>query len=107
MAQLLTSLGAAFDYILIDAPPLLPVSDASVLGTAAAGVLLVVAAGHVKRAELELALRSLDDGGSRTVGLVLAMLPSRGPDSFGYGTNDTYYARIDEAAPTSVRSRRR
>ena len=107
MAKLLESLAVEFDYILLDAPPLLPVSDAVVLGRAAAGVLLVAAAGHVKRAELALALRSLDDGGSRTFGLVLAMLPSRGPDSFGYGSDDTFYDQIEETAPTSVGPRRR
>ena len=96
MARLLASLGAEFDYILIDAPPLLPVTDAAVLGRSAAGVLVVAAAGRVKRAELELALRSLAAGGSRTFGLVLTMLPPRGPDAFGYGTDDTYYAPREE-----------
>lgn len=102
MAQLLASLGAEFDYILIDAPPLLPVTDAVVLGRATAGVLLVAAVGRVKQGELELALRSLDAGGCRAFGLVLTMLPPRGPDSLGYGTDDTYYTSLRRRGPRAA-----
>ena len=104
MAQLLASLGAEFDYILIDAPPLLPVTDAVVLGWAVAGVLLVAAVGRVQQGELELALRSLDAGGCRVFGLVLTMLPPRGPNALGYGTDDTYYTPREDAAPTPLAS---
>ena len=41
MADLLTALGAAFDVIIIDTQPLLPVTDAAVMSTLADGCLLV------------------------------------------------------------------
>ena len=42
-----------FDLVLVDSPPVLPVTDAMVLSQYADGTLLVVAAGQTRRAELQ------------------------------------------------------
>jgi len=56
---LLERIGAAFDWIVLDAPPILPVADASQIATLCDGVLLVILAGStsfelVQRARQEL-----------------------------------------------------
>jgi protein-tyrosine kinase len=45
LAALLKRLGPAFEWIIVDSPAAVPVSDASLLGTACDGVLLVVRSG--------------------------------------------------------------
>jgi len=52
MSQVLGPLGEYFDYVLIDAPPLLLVTDAAVLGKKTRGVILVAASGKTKKQEL-------------------------------------------------------
>lgn len=86
MARVLQSLGEEFTTILIDAPPLLPVTDAAVLSKLASGAIVICAAGRSRRPQLSAALAALDAVGARVLGVVLTMVPTRGPDSYGYGT---------------------
>jgi len=84
MASTLKALEARFDYVLIDAPPLLPVTDAAVLSTHAGGALVVVGVGIVNKDHLRRALEALEAVNGNTLGLVLNRLPRQ--DSGGYGT---------------------
>ncbi|MFC9558818.1 polysaccharide biosynthesis tyrosine autokinase [Agromyces sp. NPDC056965] len=86
MARLLETLTNQFDYVLIDAPPLLLVTDAAVVSKLAGGAIIVAASGSTKKQELAGAVRALDAIGSRLLGIVVTMLPTKGPDSYGYGT---------------------
>ncbi|MGX1793238.1 polysaccharide biosynthesis tyrosine autokinase [Microbacterium sp. NPDC055312] len=101
MSQVLDPLGEYFDYVLIDAPPLLLVTDAAVLGKKTRGVILVAASGKTKKQELTGAVRSLATAGVELLGTVVTMLPTKGPDSYGYGAY-TYGAThvVDQAKPT-------
>jgi capsular exopolysaccharide synthesis family protein len=98
MAQLLESLAAEFDYVLIDAPPVLPVTDAAVLGRLTAGTLLVAAANIVKEQELQAAVRALVTAGITPLGIVATMLPTRGPDAQVYGSYGDLPMKEDEVA---------
>jgi succinoglycan biosynthesis transport protein ExoP len=89
MATVLETLTSRFDYVLIDAPPLLLVTDAAVVSKLAGGVILVAASGSTKKQEFTGAVRALEAVGSRLLGIVVTMLPTKGPDSYGYG-NYTY-----------------
>jgi Mrp family chromosome partitioning ATPase len=60
-----------FDYVLVDAPPLLPVTDAAVLSTVVDGALVVVGAGLTTRDQLRLALDSLEAVNGQVLGLIL------------------------------------
>jgi polysaccharide biosynthesis transport protein len=73
MVQLLSRLRSRFDTIVINTPPLLPVTDAAVLSAHADGVIVVVRASKTTRHQLALALRSLDAVGARVLGTVLNM----------------------------------
>lgn len=85
MDKVLEPLEKYFDYVLIDAPPLLLVTDAAVVGKKTGGVILVAASGETKKAELSGAIRTLKTAGVNLLGFVVTMLPTKGPDSYGYG----------------------
>ena len=75
LRRLLQRLAADHDTVIIDTPPVLALTDAAILGTAAGagsgGVLLVVRAGRTDRTAVEQALRQLDGAGAYVVGAVL------------------------------------
>jgi capsular exopolysaccharide synthesis family protein len=71
MRKILESLSEAFDLIVIDTPPLLAASDASILATLADGALLVVKAGATEIEAGQQALQQLSAVGARVVGVVL------------------------------------
>ena len=85
MEALLRFVEDQFDVVLIDAPPLLPVTDAAVLSTRASGAIVIVAAGRTHRQQLNGAITSLDNVGAKLFGVVPTMLPVKGPDAYGYG----------------------
>lgn len=87
MKDLIDRLELAFDLIVIDAPPLLPVTDAAVLSQYVSGVVVVVSAQRVRQNDLEKSLKALELVGSKTLGVILNRLPVRGPDAYAY----TYY----------------
>jgi succinoglycan biosynthesis transport protein ExoP len=71
MADFLTYLQHRFDYVVVDAPPLLPVTDPAVLAAHCDGLLLCVGAGKVMREELRTAKQKLELLGVRVLGVVL------------------------------------
>jgi succinoglycan biosynthesis transport protein ExoP len=90
MADLLHELESTYDLVLIDAPPLLPVTDAAVLANAASGALVVVRHGHTRREQLARAIESLRAVDTAVFGVVLTMTPTRGPDAYYYGYGYRY-----------------
>lgn len=84
MKHLLDDLSARFDYVLIDAPPLLPVTDAAVVSTLVDGAIVVAGAGVVHRERLARALELLDTVGARTLGVVVNRVPTKGAESYYY-----------------------
>ena len=71
MQKVLAELGDRFEYVLIDAPPLLPVTDAAVLSVMADGVLIVAGSGLVTRDQLTAAVNSLRAVNGRLLGVAL------------------------------------
>lgn len=87
MKRLIASLEHSFDAIVIDAPPLLPVTDAAVLSQHVGGVVVVVGAQKIKNQDLQKALSALALVSSNILGVILNRLPVKGPDAYAY----TYY----------------
>lgn len=71
MTDLLGTLKDQFDFVLIDSPPVLPVTDSVVMATKADGVLLVVKGGEWGRDVVQKALGHLDAVRSHVLGVVL------------------------------------
>lgn len=85
MKKIIAELDESFDYVIIDAPPTLAVTDAAVIGHANVGLLLAVASGSTKKPELEAALATLEHAGANVLGVIVTMLPSKAAAGYGYG----------------------
>jgi capsular exopolysaccharide synthesis family protein len=85
MHALLEVLERDFDVVLCDAPPLLPVTDAAILAKATSGAIVVISAGRTSRHQLSSAIDALQTVDANVAGLVMTMVPTRGPDSYAYG----------------------
>jgi polysaccharide biosynthesis transport protein len=71
MERMLGELTAKYDVVLLDTPPLLPVTDAAVLSSLVGGSLLVVGADRVHRPQLQQAIESLQTAGAHIHGVVV------------------------------------
>lgn len=70
--------------VLIDAPPLLPVTDAAVLSRVADGAIVVIRTGKTTQEQLAQSLGNLEKVKGRILGAVLNYLPTRGTDAYSY-----------------------
>lgn len=68
--QMLELLGKQFDTLIVDAPPILAVSDAAIIGRMAGATLMVARAGRHPIAELEQSVRRLNHAGVQVKGFV-------------------------------------
>jgi len=75
MDRVLELLKEQADIVLLDAPPVVAVSDAAVLSTKADGVLLVVSAGQTKRDSVLAAKTRLEKVNANLIGAVLTNVP--------------------------------
>lgn len=86
MHDLLDELRQKYDVVLIDAPPLLPVTDAALLAAAADGAILVVRHGKSTRDQVAHAVERLEAVDAELTGLVLNMVPAKSTGhGYGYG----------------------
>jgi capsular exopolysaccharide synthesis family protein len=85
MGDLLQDLRRRYDVVIVDAPPLLPVTDAALLAAQADGALLVVRYGKTTRDQLHQSTERIAAVGGRLMGAVLNMAPDKGPDAYSYG----------------------
>lgn len=85
MRELLGRLEQRVDLVLLDAPPLLPVTDAAVLSTFASGAMLVVRAGRTRKEHAARAVEALRGVDAHVYGAVLSMVAVKGPGAARYG----------------------
>jgi len=84
MRQLLQKLSTEA-LVIIDAPPLLPVTDAAVLAAKADGAFVVVSSGKTHDAQLQTALDNLASVDAKPLGVILNRLSKREAGSGYYG----------------------
>jgi capsular exopolysaccharide synthesis family protein len=86
MSELIGVLANNFDIVVIDAPPLLPVTDAAILTAVSDGALLIVRHGKTRREEVVQAIQTLEAVSARLLGTVLNGTPAaKTRTSAGYG----------------------
>jgi len=92
--SLFDKLNQMFDMVIIDAPPLLPVSDAAIMARDVDGAILVVRHGKTSKEQLRQARLRLDHVDANLFGVAVNMAPRRGKGaygySYGYGYEPTY-----------------
>lgn len=98
MIELLEELTKRYDIVILDAPPLLPVTDAAILTTATDGAILVTRHGVTSREQVEDAAESLRQVNARVLGTVLNFAPQgrRSEHGYSYGYNATSPEAADE-----------
>ncbi|WP_292833434.1 polysaccharide biosynthesis tyrosine autokinase [Microbacterium sp.] len=82
--QLLEKLRSEFDYVVIDSPPVLAVTDAVLLSQRVDAVVYVVGVERVRRPQLQTGLEALARVDAPVVGLVVNHLPRSGVDAYTY-----------------------
>ncbi|MGY1719457.1 polysaccharide biosynthesis tyrosine autokinase [Blastococcus sp. SYSU DS0552] len=90
MVALLETLRAQSEFVLIDAPPILPVADATSLAVIVDGVLISVRYGHTRREQLHQAATTLEQVGARTLGVILNIVPPKADAASAYGYGYAY-----------------
>ncbi|MGE3670079.1 MAG: protein tyrosine kinase, partial [Polyangiaceae bacterium] len=86
-----------FDRVIIDSPPLGPVTDGVVLATRVDGTVFVVRAFETSKDVVRRALRSINNVKGTIIGTLLNGVSSTRPGYGGYG--QSYYQYSDGYAP--------
>src|SRR6266403_1237966 len=94
MLRLLARLRNEFDMVLIDAPPMIHLADARVLGRLADGVILVIRAGQTTTESALFARQRFAEDGTRVLGTVLNSWDPRTASRYGYGSYSDYRAYV-------------
>ncbi len=85
MRELLAEARQRYDVTIIDAPPLLPVTDAAVMASQTDGAVLVVRHGRTTKDQLTGAVDRLASVGSAPLGVIFNMIPTGRSGRYGYG----------------------
>jgi succinoglycan biosynthesis transport protein ExoP len=93
MEKLVQTLRQNFDHVVIDSPPILPITDATIISTLVDGVIMVVESDKTSRAALNRACRVMEHSGGRIVGTVFNKVDTRRDGYYGYRYYHGYYTR--------------
>ncbi|HEX7175135.1 MAG TPA: polysaccharide biosynthesis tyrosine autokinase, partial [Pyrinomonadaceae bacterium] len=96
MRRLLTVLSDRFTHVVIDSPPAISFTDASILSTMVDGVMLVVHGGRSSRAIVRRAKQQLVDVGANIFGVVLNNVKLDSTEYYYSGYYSGYYAYEDD-----------
>ncbi|MFI7146416.1 polysaccharide biosynthesis tyrosine autokinase [Nonomuraea sp. NPDC050022] len=108
MRQVIDQVMDDYDIVIVDAPPLLPVTDAATLSAICDGVLLVARYGKTRQEHIVRGTELLTSINARIVGTVMNFVPAKASryDGYGYGygyeTDTATEARAAVKAPTAV-----
>ncbi len=95
MIRLLTRMRKEFDMVMIDAPPMIHLADARVLGRLADGVILVVRSGETTTESALYARQRFAEDGTRVLGTVLNSWDPKTTRRYGYGSYGSYHAYVE------------
>ena len=102
MKNLLQTLSANFDHIVIDSPPIANITDGVLLSTLVDGVVLVVHGGHSSRDLVKRARQLLRGVGARIFGVVLNNVKVYEPGYYYNGYYRNPYGSEDTRTPSSL-----
>jgi succinoglycan biosynthesis transport protein ExoP len=96
MTGLLDRLRSEFDMVLIDAPPVIHLADARVLGRLADGVILVIRAGQTTSESALFASQRFAEDGTRVLGTILNSWDPKTSRRYGYGSYADYRTYVGQ-----------
>ncbi len=92
MENLVRRLRQEFDHIVVDSPPVLPITDATILSSLVDGVVMVVECEATTRAALSRACHVIEHSGGKILGTVLNKVDTRRDGYYGYRYYHGYYS---------------
>ena len=95
MTALLATLRAQFDYVILDCPPILPVSDGRVISTLSDITVFVVQWRVTRRDAVGNAIKQLRKAGANIAGAVISRVDVHQHATYGYGDTDQYYGSYE------------
>jgi capsular exopolysaccharide synthesis family protein len=105
MTNLLEECSEAYDYVLLDTPPLAVAADAALLGKLAQGMLLVVRPAIADLTSINAAKEMLQRSEQNLLGMVInGVIPGNEPDSYYYYYAQDYYAVDSEQEKSPQKS---
>lgn len=103
MRELLSELKNRFDYVILDTPPVLAITDTGILGTLVDGIVIVVQSWRTQREALARTRSLLSNVHANVLGYILAGVEHFVPGylsnygyHYGYGQYSGYYAHSEE-----------
>jgi receptor protein-tyrosine kinase len=102
--DILADLRKRFDLVLIDSPPVLPVTDAAILSRHADATLMLAAAGQTRPGDLHRAVEKLDQVGTKILGLVLNKVTRQTGRTYGYSYRYKPYQAVSPVMTTAHRN---
>jgi len=93
LRQMLDHLAAKFDIVIVDAPPILGLADAILLGSSVQSAVLVVESGRTYRGGSKAAVARMQKAGAHFIGAILTKQDIR---NTSYGYDYTYQYRYDD-----------
>lgn len=104
MRDILNELRTLFDFIVVDSPPIIAVSDAAVLSAISDGVVLVFNGEKTTTPSARRSLEHLDKVGARILGVILNGIDIRDPEYVDYRSYYPTYAYADEHSGSEFES---
>ncbi|MDB5445780.1 MAG: pssP [Phenylobacterium sp.] len=89
--EVLRQLAEQFDYVILDAPPILGVADARILAAKADRVLYLVQWNKTPLRAAQSAIDILQECGANVAGALLTKVNVKGQARYGYGDSSDYY----------------
>lgn len=99
MSELLRKLSEMYEFVLLDAPPILPVSDALMLSRMGAGVILVVHGKETRKRHIQEATRRLQEASAGILGVVVNHSDTRDEHYYAY---DPHFPDAIEVGPRAA-----
>ncbi|HEX2175485.1 MAG TPA: polysaccharide biosynthesis tyrosine autokinase [Nocardioidaceae bacterium] len=96
MAAVLTKLREDFEMVIIDAPPLIPVTDSALLAAMGDATVVVVRHGKTTTEQLRHSAQRLENVDARLGGAILTMVPQSRSKGYGYAGYPSYESSSDE-----------
>ena len=94
--NLIKTLRDKYDYVLLDCPPVLQVSDYMHITEVSDGVLFVVAYAQTTKTQVSEAIKELRKNGTDILGTVFSMYDKKKDRNYDGGAYDAYYYKSDD-----------
>ena len=92
MENVLRQVREDFDHVIVDSPPVLPITDATILASMVDGVIMVVESEGTTRAALARAWNVIELSGGKLLGAVLNKVDARRDGYYGHYYYYGYYS---------------